>query len=89
MRGGVKAITTEKELVKVHPSSINDKVQSFPSPYLTYFLKRKSTEIYLFDTTAVSPLALLFASPCSSLGRYDMNLYDHTLYVLVINFYFI
>ncbi|XP_058808808.1 ATP-dependent DNA/RNA helicase DHX36 [Phymastichus coffea] len=66
-RSGVKAITTEKELVKVHPASINEKVYSFPSPYLTYFLKRKSTGIYLFDTTSVSPVALLFASPTSFL----------------------
>ncbi|XP_001604337.2 ATP-dependent DNA/RNA helicase DHX36 [Nasonia vitripennis] len=73
-RGGVKALTTEKEMVKLHPSSLNNKVtslSSFPSPYITYFLKRKTTAIYLFDTTCVSPVALLFASPRASTG--EMN----------------
>ncbi|KAJ8680609.1 hypothetical protein QAD02_016396 [Eretmocerus hayati] len=65
---GVKAVTIEKEMVKLHPSSVNEKVEAFPSPYLTYYLKRKSTGIYLFDTTCVNPIALLFASPNSSLG---------------------
>ncbi|XP_014222237.1 ATP-dependent RNA helicase DHX36 [Trichogramma pretiosum] len=62
-KGGVRCVTTEEEKVKLHISSINDKARSFPSPYLTYYLKRKSTGIFLFDTTCVSPWALLFASP--------------------------
>ncbi|XP_011502904.1 PREDICTED: ATP-dependent RNA helicase DHX36 [Ceratosolen solmsi marchali] len=59
----IKAYTVEKETVYLHPSSINHYAHNFPTPYLTYFLKRKSSKIYLFDTTCVSPIALIFAAP--------------------------
>ncbi|XP_033228401.1 ATP-dependent DNA/RNA helicase DHX36 [Belonocnema kinseyi] len=55
--------TPEDGRVKIHPSSINEKIRSLPSPYLIYFLKKRSTAIYLHDTTSVSPWALLFTNP--------------------------
>lgn len=66
---GVKALTIEKEMAQLHPSSVNEKQTKFPSPYLIYYLKRKSTGgIFLFDTTSVSPMALVFASRSTTLG---------------------
>lgn len=58
----VKVFTPEDGKVKIHPSSINEKIKSFPSTYMIYFWKKRSTAIYLHDTTFVSPWALLFAN---------------------------
>ncbi|XP_066597758.1 ATP-dependent DNA/RNA helicase DHX36 [Prorops nasuta] len=66
---GVRAWTPEDGRVLVHPSSVNEKVQSFPSPYLTYFVKQKSTSIFLHDTTCVSEPILLFADSNNFLVR--------------------
>lgn len=58
----VKVVTPEDGKVKIHPSSINEKARSMPSCYLIYFFKKRSTAIYLHDTTFVSAWALLFAN---------------------------
>ncbi|XP_011304588.1 ATP-dependent RNA helicase DHX36 [Fopius arisanus] len=59
--------TAEDGTVKIHPSSINARAKHLPTPYVTYFLKQKSTAIYLHDTTCVSEAALIFAAPKSSI----------------------
>ncbi|KAK0172162.1 hypothetical protein PV328_005512 [Microctonus aethiopoides] len=59
--------TSEGEIVKIHPSSINQKQKSLPTPYVTYYLKQKSTAIFLHDTTCVNEGALIFAAPKSSI----------------------
>ena len=76
----VTAVTTEEEEVTLHPSSINNLVDKFPSPYLTYYLKRKSSKIYLLDSTSVSPVALLFASPKCSISNYKKYFYLIIIY---------
>lgn len=68
-KNGVRVVTPEKEVVKLHPSSINAKVKTIPSPYLVYYLKRKSTDIFLLETSGVNPVALLLASPSSAVGE--------------------
>ncbi|XP_063973081.1 ATP-dependent DNA/RNA helicase DHX36 isoform X2 [Diachasmimorpha longicaudata] len=62
-----KLKTAEHGPVAIHPSSINARAKSFPSPFITYFLKQKSTAIHLHDTTCVNEAALIFASPNSSI----------------------
>ncbi|XP_012286873.1 ATP-dependent RNA helicase DHX36 [Orussus abietinus] len=66
---GVKATTPEDGTVAIHPSSINEK--DLPKVcighYMTYFLKKRSTAIYLHDTTIVSRMALILAGPNSSI----------------------
>ena len=55
---------TSKEKVKIHLTSINNKVTEFPSPYLTFFKKQRfSIYNFLTDITCVSPVTLLLASP--------------------------
>lgn len=61
--------TTEDGNVKIHPSSINAKANQLPTPYVTYFLKQKSTAIYLHDTTCVDEAALIFSSSKCSIKR--------------------
>ncbi|XP_015113650.1 ATP-dependent DNA/RNA helicase DHX36 [Diachasma alloeum] len=62
-----KLKTSEDGTVKIHPSSVNARAKHLPSPYVTYFLKQKSTAIYLHDTTCVNEAALIFAAPKSSI----------------------
>ncbi|KAL0127321.1 hypothetical protein PUN28_005545 [Cardiocondyla obscurior] len=69
LKNGVGCWTPEDGEVRIHPSSINNKVDSFPSRYLTYFTKQRSTAIYLHDTTCVSVPMLLFAGPNISIVR--------------------
>ncbi|KAK2585322.1 hypothetical protein KPH14_010004 [Odynerus spinipes] len=66
---GVLAWTPEDGRVKLHPSSVNDKMKDFPSPFLTYFTKQRSTAIYLHDTSCVTAPILLFAGSDSSIRR--------------------
>ncbi|XP_015601854.1 ATP-dependent RNA helicase DHX36 isoform X2 [Cephus cinctus] len=65
----VKIWTPEDGPVKLHPSSINDKGGPFPSPYMTYFTKQRSTAIFLHDTTCISPIALLLSAPINSINE--------------------
>ncbi|XP_014599977.1 PREDICTED: ATP-dependent RNA helicase DHX36-like [Polistes canadensis] len=66
---GVIAWTPEDGTVKVHPSSVNNKMKDFPSPFLTYFTKQRSTAIYLHDTSCVTAPILLFAGSNSFIQR--------------------
>ncbi|XP_043253836.1 ATP-dependent DNA/RNA helicase DHX36 isoform X1 [Colletes gigas] len=59
---GTSLWTPEDGNVYMHPSSVNDKVE-LPSPYITYYVKQKSSSIYLHDTTCVTGPILLFAAP--------------------------
>ncbi|XP_046753641.1 ATP-dependent DNA/RNA helicase DHX36 [Diprion similis] len=68
-RHGASVVTPQDGKVKLHPSSINEKCQSFPSPYLVYFTKQLSSAIYLHDTTSISPMGLIFAGPNSKIGE--------------------
>jgi len=43
-----------------HPSSILFNEYKFSYPWVVYHLKQKSTNVFLFDGTVVSPLSLLF-----------------------------
>lgn len=60
---GVVGWTPEDGPVRTHPSSVNNRSCNFPSRYLTYFTKQRSTAIYLHDTTCVNIPILLFARP--------------------------
>lgn len=62
-------MTPQDGKVKIHPSSINEKSPSFPSPYLVYYTKQLSSAIYLHDTTSISPMGLIFAGPNSKIGK--------------------
>ncbi|XP_034950884.1 ATP-dependent DNA/RNA helicase DHX36 [Chelonus insularis] len=53
--------TPEDGTVKIHPKSINMEAKALPTPYVTFFEKKKSTAIYLHDTTCVTDAALIFA----------------------------
>lgn len=77
-RNGVIARTAENEYVKLHPSSVNSKMNFFPSPYLTYFTKQRSTAIYLHDTSCVTGQILLFAGKDVSIN-YKKNKYIITI----------
>ncbi|XP_067646025.1 ATP-dependent DNA/RNA helicase DHX36 [Eurosta solidaginis] len=51
--------TPEERRVNFHPSSVNSKEASFDSHYFVYFLKQKSTSLYILDATMVYPMALI------------------------------
>ncbi|XP_067002715.2 ATP-dependent DNA/RNA helicase DHX36 isoform X2 [Anabrus simplex] len=55
-----KIMTPEDGGVSLHPRSVNEREKMFESPFLVYYLKLKSSAIYLHDTTMVHPLPLLF-----------------------------
>lgn len=69
-RNGTFAWTPEDGCVAIHPSSVNDRVKEYTSPYITYFTKQLSTAIYLHDTTCVTAPILLFAAPNMSISMY-------------------
>ncbi|XP_012525529.1 ATP-dependent DNA/RNA helicase DHX36 [Monomorium pharaonis] len=68
-KNGIVGWTPEDGSVRIHPSSVNNRVSQFPSRYLTYFTKQRSTAIFLHDTTCISIPILLFAGPNISLRR--------------------
>ncbi|XP_035741323.1 ATP-dependent DNA/RNA helicase DHX36-like isoform X3 [Vespa mandarinia] len=76
---GVIAWTPEDGSVKLHPSSVNNKMKDFPSPFLTYFTKQRSTAIYLHDTSCVTAPILLFAGSNSSIRR------ENGKYIITLN----
>jgi ATP-dependent RNA helicase DHX36 len=51
--------TVDDGKVKPHPSSVNSFVRSFPSRWLVYNQKVKSSDIFIRDSTCVSDYALL------------------------------
>ncbi|KAM0728608.1 ATP-dependent DNA/RNA helicase DHX36 [Formica fusca] len=62
-KNGIVGWTPEDGSVRTHPSSVNCKASNFSSQYLTYFTKKRSTAIYLHDTTCISVPILLFTGP--------------------------
>ena len=43
-----------------HPKSVNAKEVNFTHPWVVYHLKMKSTGVYLYDSSEVSPMSLIF-----------------------------
>lgn len=52
--------TKEDGRCHVHLSSVNAKQSDFDSRYLVYFMKQKSTKIFIHDCTTVNPYSILF-----------------------------
>lgn len=69
-RNGVVAWTPEDGTVRTHPSSVNNRVSTFPNLYLTYFTKQLSTAIYLHDTTCISVPILLLVRPNTPISMF-------------------
>ncbi|KAI8853715.1 P-loop containing nucleoside triphosphate hydrolase protein [Chytridium lagenaria] len=57
--GNMKLIVKGGEEVSIHPSS-NWKVSKYPSPFLVYHEKVKTTKVFIRDSTCVGPLAIAF-----------------------------
>lgn len=57
-----RIVTAEGERVKLYPSCVvrNDAFDEFRSTWLTYYTKVKTSSIFLFDCSQVSPYAVLF-----------------------------
>jgi len=68
-KNGILSWTPENGSVRTHPSSVNCKTSNFPSQYLTYFTKQRSTALYLHDTTCINIPILLFTGPNISIRR--------------------
>lgn len=68
-KNGVVGWTPEDGSVRLHPSSVNNRASNFPSQYLTYFTKQRSTAIFLHDTTCINVPSLVFAGPSLSIRR--------------------
>lgn len=63
--------TEEDGRVTLHPKSVNANGRVFESPYLVYYEKMKSTSIFLYDTTMISPFPLIFFGGQLELKKYD------------------
>ncbi|KAG8536862.1 hypothetical protein GDO81_025531, partial [Engystomops pustulosus] len=56
----VKISTKADGRVCIHPKSVNVEETEFNHQWLVYHLKMKTSSIYLYDCTEVSPYSLLF-----------------------------
>uniref|UniRef100_A0A2K5C9E1 ATP-dependent DNA/RNA helicase DHX36 n=1 Tax=Aotus nancymaae TaxID=37293 RepID=A0A2K5C9E1_AOTNA len=56
----VKVYTKTDGLVAVHPKSVNVEQTDFHYNWLIYHLKMRTSSIYLYDCTEISPYCLLF-----------------------------
>lgn len=56
----VKVSTKSDGKVAIHPKSVNVDESDFHYSWLVYHLKMRTTSIYLYDCTEVSPYSLLF-----------------------------
>lgn len=56
----VSVRTPEDGNVKIHPSSVNVNEKYFRSNFLVYHVKMRTTSKFLYDTTMVQPLAIVF-----------------------------
>ncbi|KAH0504983.1 ATP-dependent RNA helicase DHX36 [Microtus ochrogaster] len=56
----VKVHTKSDGLVSIHPKSVNVEQTDFHYNWLIYHLKMRTSSIYLYDCTEVSPYCLLF-----------------------------
>uniref|UniRef100_A0A3P9HF04 ATP-dependent DNA/RNA helicase DHX36 n=1 Tax=Oryzias latipes TaxID=8090 RepID=A0A3P9HF04_ORYLA len=59
-RPGVKVYTQADGKVNIHPKSVNAEEKEFNYTWLIYHLKMKTSSIFLYDCTEVSPFSLLF-----------------------------
>ncbi|KAM9316510.1 ATP-dependent DNA/RNA helicase DHX36 [Gastrophryne carolinensis] len=59
-RKTVKVYTKSDGKVCIHPKSVNVEETEFHYSWLVYHLKMKTSSIYLYDCTEVSPYSLLF-----------------------------
>ncbi|XP_030071962.1 ATP-dependent DNA/RNA helicase DHX36 [Microcaecilia unicolor] len=59
-RQAPKVYTKSDGRVMIHPKSVNVEETEFHYTWLIYHLKMKTTSIYLYDCTEVSPYSLLF-----------------------------
>uniref|UniRef100_A0A8C2WL75 RNA helicase n=1 Tax=Cyclopterus lumpus TaxID=8103 RepID=A0A8C2WL75_CYCLU len=59
-RPGVKAYTQADGKVCIHPKSVNAEETDFNYSWLIYHLKMRTSSIFLYDCTEVSPFSLLF-----------------------------
>ncbi|KAM9801453.1 ATP-dependent DNA/RNA helicase DHX36 [Neosynchiropus ocellatus] len=59
-RPGVKVYTQADGKVAIHPKSVNYEETEFNYTWLIYHLKMRTSSIFLYDCTEVSPFSLLF-----------------------------
>ncbi|XP_028276111.1 ATP-dependent DNA/RNA helicase DHX36 [Parambassis ranga] len=59
-RPGVKVYTQADGKVCIHPKSVNAEEKEFNYTWLIYHLKMRTSSIFLYDCTEVSPFSLLF-----------------------------
>ncbi|MFT7803156.1 ATP-dependent RNA helicase DHX36 [Arapaima gigas] len=59
-RPGMKVYTKADGKVNIHPKSVNAEETEFHYTWLIYHLKMKTSSIFLYDCTEVSPFSLLF-----------------------------
>uniref|UniRef100_A0A1A8QZ52 ATP-dependent DNA/RNA helicase DHX36 n=1 Tax=Nothobranchius rachovii TaxID=451742 RepID=A0A1A8QZ52_9TELE len=59
-RPGVKVYTQADGKVCIHPKSVNAEEKEFNYAWLIYHLKMRTSSIFLYDCTEVSPFSLLF-----------------------------
>nr|XP_057935113.1 ATP-dependent DNA/RNA helicase DHX36 [Doryrhamphus excisus] len=59
-RPGVKVYTQADGKVCIHPKSVNYEETKFNYTWLIYHLKMRTSSIFLYDCTEVSPFSLLF-----------------------------
>lgn len=59
-RPGVKVYTQADGKVCIHPKSVNYEETEFNYTWLIYHLKMRTSSIFLYDCTEVSPFSLLF-----------------------------
>uniref|UniRef100_A0A8C5HZZ1 RNA helicase n=1 Tax=Gouania willdenowi TaxID=441366 RepID=A0A8C5HZZ1_GOUWI len=59
-RPGVKVYTQADGKVCIHPKSVNAEETNFNYKWLVYHLKMRTSSIFLYDCTEVSPFSLLF-----------------------------
>uniref|UniRef100_A0AAX7U5T9 RNA helicase n=1 Tax=Astatotilapia calliptera TaxID=8154 RepID=A0AAX7U5T9_ASTCA len=59
-RPGVKVYTQADGKVCIHPKSVNAEEMEFNYTWLIYHLKMRTSSIFLYDCTEVSPFSLLF-----------------------------
>ncbi|TNN01734.1 hypothetical protein fugu_011116 [Takifugu bimaculatus] len=59
-RPGVKVYTQADGRVYIHPKSVNAEEREFNYKWLIYHLKMRTSSIFLYDCTEVSPFSLLF-----------------------------
>ncbi|CAL8147757.1 unnamed protein product [Orchesella dallaii] len=58
--GLAKIRTREDGKVDLHPKSVNCNENNFESGYLAYFQKMKTSSLFLYDTTMITPFPLIF-----------------------------